>query len=94
INAAGVVGTMRLLDHSTLLLYSGSIVNMNVELFRNSGIDAGDNASIGGDLDVYNFSVAVFSDMSGAAVGGLVSCGIAQATSIDPALNASDLCGP
>lgn len=74
INSGGVAGTMRLLDHASVLVFGGSVINMDVELFRASSIDGGDNAKIGGNLGVHGFSSYVMTGQVGTSVGGTVSC--------------------
>lgn len=91
VNSGGVAGTLRLLDHSSLGLYDGSLINMDVELFRSSSIDADGDSSIGGDLSVNNYSSAVFSDISGTAAAN-TTCDNSQAFVASPTF--VDLCNP
>ena len=92
INNAGVDGVMRLLDHSTLGSFSNNLINMDVELFRGSSIDASSNTTIGGNLSVNGFSSVIFTGIVASAVLGNVSCNNSEANEFDIGDAFSNLC--
>ena len=92
---SGVGLDMRLLDHASLLLFGGSQIDMNVQLFRGSSIDGGDNSKINGTLSVNGFSsLAVIDQDATPFVSGGTSCSNGEAfkfTAASPGV-AVDLC--
>ena len=86
INSGGVAGTMILFD-SIASNRGGSLINMHVQLFTGSSMDGGENAKIGGDLEVHGFSTYGATQQVGSSVLGTVTCFKGEAfdfTAFDP----------
>ena len=91
----GLAGVMRLLDHSSLIMFNGSQVNMDVELFRGCSVDAGNDSDIGGNLQVGGFSSygSIGQDVLG-SVAGVVTCFNGEANDDIIGTGFIDLCNP